>query len=130
MINVMCNLRELDIRSCSFEDSPMNWRRRSNIDEIPRFRHLGRVSFDGCGGLRDLTWLLNAPCLWDLSLNECFDTKEIISKERAMDQLGRHNTREQHPFQNLTKLSLTGLPQLERASTGILCYSQFLEWLS
>lgn len=55
LINVMCSLRELDIRSCSIEGSPMNWRRRSNTDEIPRFQHLGRVSFDGCGGLRDLT---------------------------------------------------------------------------
>ncbi|XP_010441480.2 PREDICTED: probable receptor-like protein kinase At5g47070 [Camelina sativa] len=59
--------------------------------------------------LRDLTWLLLAPCLGDLSVSECPQMEEVISKEKAMTKLG--HTSEQ-PFQNLTKLVLDGLEDI------------------
>ncbi|KAG7536088.1 Protein kinase domain [Arabidopsis suecica] len=108
-LNAMFGLRELDILGCNIPEITINW--RSTIQrEIPQFQNIRTMTIHRCICLRDLTLLLLAPCLGGLSVSECPQMEEVISKEKAMVKLG--HTSEQ-PFQNLTKLVLDGLPKLE-----------------
>ncbi|KAL1213986.1 putative disease resistance protein [Cardamine amara subsp. amara] len=117
-LKAMSSLRELNIGTCNIPEITTNWRSTiqketvhfRNIENIPHFSNIRTVSIVSCKGLQDLTWLLFAPSLGDLSLIHCPQIEGIISREKAMAQLG--HTSEQ-PFQNLTRLSLRDLPELE-----------------
>lgn len=114
-LNAMFGLRELDILGCNIPEITIDWRstiqrETVHLGDIPQFQNIRTMTIHGCECLRDLTWLLLAPCIGDLSVSECPQMEEVISKEKAMARLG--HTSEQ-PFQNLTKLVLDGLPKLE-----------------
>lgn len=117
-LNAMFGLRELDILGCNIPEITIDCRSTiqretvplGDIEKIPQFQYIRTVIIHGCECLRDLTWLLLAPCVGDLSVSECPQMEEVISKEKAMTKLGY--TSEQ-PFQNLTKLVLDGLPKLK-----------------
>ncbi|XP_010494959.1 PREDICTED: probable disease resistance protein At5g47260 isoform X2 [Camelina sativa] len=111
-LNAMFGLRELDILGCNIPEITTDWSStiQRDIERIPQLQNIRTLTIHGCECVRDLTWLLLAPCLGDLSVSECPQMEEVISKEKAMTKLG--HTSEQ-PFQNLTKLVLDGLPKLE-----------------
>ncbi|CAF1925879.1 unnamed protein product [Brassica oleracea] len=70
------------------------------------FRNLTRVDIVNCEGLRDLTWLMYAPCLSNLHVEMSFQTEEIISREKVMKIDGEKFTT---PFLKLESLSLVFL---------------------
>ncbi|VYS69578.1 unnamed protein product [Arabidopsis thaliana] len=117
-LNAMFGLRELDILGCNIPEIAIDWRSAIQretvhlgvIEKIPQFQNIRAVTIHRCASLTDLTLLLVAQCLGDLSVSECPEMKEVISKVKAMDELG-HSC--EQPFQNLTKLVLDGLPKLE-----------------
>ena len=69
------------------------------------FRNLTRVDIVNCEGLRDLTWLMYAPCLSNLHVEMSFQTEEIISREKVMKNGEKFTT----PFLKLESLSLVFL---------------------
>ncbi|EOA14559.1 hypothetical protein CARUB_v10027797mg [Capsella rubella] len=117
-LNAMFSLRELDILGCNIPEIAIDWKSTiqsetvnlSDTEKIPQFQNIRTMTIHGCECLKDLTWLLLAPCLGDLSVSECPQMEEVISKEKAMAKLGHAS---EQPFQNLTKLVLDGLPKLE-----------------
>ncbi|BAA97160.1 NBS/LRR disease resistance protein [Arabidopsis thaliana] len=109
-LNAIFSLCELDILGCNILEITIDWRCTIQREIIPQFQNIRTMTIHRCEYLRDLTWLLLAPCLGELSVSECPQMEEVISKDKAMAKLG--NTSEQ-PFQNLTKLVLDGLPKLE-----------------
>ncbi|XP_048617603.1 uncharacterized protein LOC106400730 isoform X4 [Brassica napus] len=115
LLNSMLSLRELNIGMCDIPEITVDWRSTiqretihfGNIQKIPYLQNIRTVALSWCKGLKDLTWLLLAPNLGDLRLLECQQIEHIINKEKPTGDMS------EEPFQNLTRLSLESLPQLE-----------------
>ncbi|RID75915.1 hypothetical protein BRARA_B02929, partial [Brassica rapa] len=115
LLNSMLSLRELNIGMCDIPEITVNWRSTiqretihfGNMQKIPYLQNIRTVALSWCKGLKDLTWLLLAPNLGDLRLLECQQIEHIINKEKPTGDMS------EEPFQNLTRLSLESLPQLE-----------------
>ncbi|KAJ0228713.1 EDS1 [Hirschfeldia incana] len=115
LLNSVLSLRKLDIQMCDIPEIIINWRSTiqretihfGNIQKIPHLQNIRTVALSWCKGLKDLTWLLVAPNLDDLSLLDCQQIEQIIKKEKATADMS------EEPFQNLTRLNLDSLPRLE-----------------
>ncbi|CAH2046070.1 unnamed protein product [Thlaspi arvense] len=118
ILSLKSGFRELEVLECNIPEITIDWRSLSqretvhsgNIEKIPQFLNIRSVTLSQCRGLRDLTWLLYAPSLKHLGLFYCPQLEQVVSKEKAMEQVGHTS---EHPFQNLISLSLLDLPQLE-----------------
>ncbi|KAH0858101.1 hypothetical protein HID58_086362 [Brassica napus] len=105
--------------SSRLEDLTMH---ESNIREIKidqsspktmcNFQYLVKVEISECQGLLDLTWLLFAPNLGWLDVNESPQIEEIISKEKAARFMNGEADETMMPFLNLKHLDLAYLDQL------------------
>ncbi|CAH8264030.1 unnamed protein product [Arabidopsis lyrata] len=109
---VMDNLNSLAIWKCDMleikiEKSP-SWNKSPTSS---CFSNLSYIWIRECSGLRDLTWLLFAPNLIDLTVGSINELEDIISKEKA-DQ-AREEQGNIIPFQKLESLSLIDLPTLK-----------------
>ncbi|EFH62756.1 predicted protein [Arabidopsis lyrata subsp. lyrata] len=97
----MDKLRELYIfRSCNISEIKMG--------RICSFLSLVKVLIQDCKGLRELTFLMFAPNLKFLYVDDAKDLEDIINKEKACEVEIRIV-----PFQKLTNLHLEHLPKLE-----------------
>ncbi|KAL1214782.1 putative disease resistance protein [Cardamine amara subsp. amara] len=98
----MDKLRELIVFNCSISDIKMGM--------IFSFPSLVKVSIVDCKSLRELTFLMFAPNLRDLELNNVDDLEEIINKEKACQVENSGNIL---PLPKLIKLHLQLAPKLK-----------------
>ncbi|XP_019083631.1 PREDICTED: probable disease resistance protein At1g61190 isoform X1 [Camelina sativa] len=75
--------------------------------KIPCFTNLCNVRIGNCHSIKDLTWLLFAPNLTVLYIEDLREVEEVINKEKATDLTGIT------PFQKLQILDVDDLPKLE-----------------
>ncbi|TXG69267.1 hypothetical protein EZV62_004202 [Acer yangbiense] len=81
------------------------------IRESHCFHSLGKVSIHYCIKLRDATWLVFAPNLKDIRINECGDMEEVISVEKSGQV--KEEIESLNPFAKLEYLILLGLRRLK-----------------
>ncbi|CAH8329118.1 unnamed protein product [Eruca vesicaria subsp. sativa] len=74
----------------------------------PCFTSLSKVTISMCRSIKDLTWLLFAPNLVNLIIQESNEVEEVINKEKATKLTGISL-----PFEKLQELYLYELPSLE-----------------
>jgi disease resistance protein RPS2 len=75
--------------------------------KIPCFTNLSRLGLSKCHSIKDLTWILFAPNLVYLYIEDSREVGEIINKEKAT------NLTSITPFLKLERLILYNLPKLE-----------------
>lgn len=91
-------------------------RRRSSLNKspiAPSFPNLSTVRLFTCRWLKDLTWLLFAPNLKALYVENLVQVKDIISREKAADILTEEEAGTIIPFQKLERFELYDLRQLQ-----------------
>uniref|UniRef100_M4DJV3 AAA+ ATPase domain-containing protein n=1 Tax=Brassica campestris TaxID=3711 RepID=M4DJV3_BRACM len=79
----------------------------------PSFPNLFTVRLVFCRGLKDLTWLLFAPNLKVLNVDNLRQVEDIINKEKAANILTEEEANTIIPFQKLEDFEVFDLPQLK-----------------
>ncbi|KAG5382713.1 hypothetical protein IGI04_034183 [Brassica rapa subsp. trilocularis] len=111
------SLSKLGMTDCDIIESETEWednRRNKYPPSTPSsitprniwFKNLSAVEIYSCVCLTDLTWLIYAANLESLSVKNSPNVEEVISKEKASDEV--------EPFQKLQVLDLDHLDKLKR----------------
>ncbi|CAA7019670.1 unnamed protein product [Microthlaspi erraticum] len=79
----------------------------------PYLLNLSSVFIRGCNGIKDLTWLLFAPNLTLLEVNNSNQLRDIICKEKYVGSVMEDEVRIIVPFPKLENLYLSELPMLK-----------------
>lgn len=88
-----------------------------NITHL-HFKNLRMVTVINCAALKDLSWLVLAPVLSDLTIERCKKVEEILVNGVADTTIGN-----QVVFSRLETFTLEGLPNLESISRVALAFS-------
>ncbi|TXG69287.1 hypothetical protein EZV62_004222 [Acer yangbiense] len=109
----MEHLYELAIISSGLEELKIDYcpGEIQKILESHFFHSLGKVEIYGCIKLRDATWLVFAPNLKDIRINECGDMEEVISVEKCGQV--KEEIESLNPFAKLEHLKLFNLRRLK-----------------
>ncbi|GMN73397.1 hypothetical protein TIFTF001_053021 [Ficus carica] len=109
-------LDEFVICHCTSLEIDWGWERlrHSMITGAGYFQKLGRVRIEHCHKLKDLTWLIFAPNLNFLWIEDCSALEEIIHLNKLGD--GQEVTKHLDPFVKLKTLYLFSLPSLKSIS--------------
>ncbi|CAH8388197.1 unnamed protein product [Eruca vesicaria subsp. sativa] len=97
----------------SMENLQVVWLTSIHVSDLhnptrPCFTNLSNVCISSCRGIKDLTWLLFAPNLVNLNIENSGELEEVINKEKATKVIGISS-----PFEKLEVLNLYALPRLE-----------------
>ncbi|CAN7019035.1 unnamed protein product [Brassica rapa subsp. trilocularis] len=107
-------LRELDITMSKISEIKIDWKSKEKEDlPSPCFKHLSSISIFGLEGPKELSWLLFAPNLKHLHVEDSGGIEEIINKEKGMSISNVHPDMTV-PFAKLQSLTLRDLKKLKR----------------
>ncbi|KAF8111125.1 hypothetical protein N665_0076s0121 [Sinapis alba] len=110
------NLRDISsTQNCGMVEIKIEKTPWNKILTSPCFSYLSDVTIIECDGIKDLTWLMFASNLINLSVHQLKQLEDIISKEKAASILGKEATCSDTliPFEKLEKLDLVELPELK-----------------
>ncbi|XP_033133736.1 disease resistance protein RPS5 [Brassica rapa] len=112
----MAVLSALDIEKSEMVEINVK-RSTSSLNKSPTttvsFPNLSRVQLCACHGLKDLTWLLFAPNLKILNVENSTQVEDIINKEKAANILTEKEEVTIIPFQKLERFRVYDLPELK-----------------
>nr|VDD60247.1 unnamed protein product [Brassica oleracea] len=101
-------LRQLDIFVSNIAEKKIDWKNKEKEDLLCNsyscFKHLSSISISGFVGPKELTWLLFAPNLKHLAIENSRSLKPISNVHPDMTV----------PFAKLQSLTLESLPELKR----------------
>uniref|UniRef100_M4DQS0 AAA+ ATPase domain-containing protein n=1 Tax=Brassica campestris TaxID=3711 RepID=M4DQS0_BRACM len=111
----MGGLRELYINYSKISEIKIDWKSKEKEDlPSPCFKHLSSIAILALKGSKELSWLLFAPNLKHLHVEDSESIEEIINKEKGMSISNVHPPDMMVPFQKLQLLSLKELGKLKR----------------
>ncbi|CDY21043.1 BnaA08g24820D [Brassica napus] len=110
----MAVLSKLEIYKCEFAEIKV--KRRTSLwnrsPTTPSFPNLSTVRLVFCHGVKDLTWLLFAPNLKVLYVENAAQVEDIINKEKAANILTEEKASTIIPFRKLEDFEVFFLPEL------------------
>uniref|UniRef100_A0A1J3GDK9 Putative disease resistance protein n=1 Tax=Noccaea caerulescens TaxID=107243 RepID=A0A1J3GDK9_NOCCA len=110
-------LQILAIHKCNISEIKIDWESKEREELLsttsPGFKHLSSVAIFGLKGSKDLTWLLFAQNLKNLTVDDAESIEEIINNEKGMSISNLH-PHLSVPFGKLQRLVLFSLSELKR----------------
>ncbi|XP_044481469.1 probable disease resistance protein At5g63020 [Mangifera indica] len=124
LFNLTKKLRKLDILNCdNLEEMQIDCEDGTeNPEGFCGFRHLCEVNIKSCSKLKDLTWLILAPCLRGVEISDCPEIEELISAGRLIQDFPGVSRR--LPFEKLESLVLNGLENLKSINQTALPFQK------